>query len=339
MANAQWNTSLTGLTGACTGGTQPGTAINQVINWRNAAATGNWTTAGLYNTGGITMNGPLFSANYNGLQGQVTRNTGKNASLGLVYTYSHAFNYADNGAGTGSSGPAFAYPGYYKMNRAQANQDQKHNVQIWGIYKPPFGYGQKWANTGVVSEILGGWQLTGQYSYFGGLPFSVTANSNTLNAPGSTLYAQLVAPYQTLHGHNRTFGNTAVSGGKPWFNPASFANPVEPAFSTANTAIASPVFANTHRNEFRGPGTGVVNASMFKGFRVYRESEFKAGVEVFNLFNHPYLNLNSPGATVPTTANVNAGNYGTFGLITSFGPPYSQTQGARSMQFSGKFNF
>jgi len=339
MANAQWNTQLTGLTGACTGSGQPGTNINQIINWSNAATTGNWSNAGLYNTGGITMNGPLFSANYNGLQAQLTRNTGKNASLGLVYTWSHAFNYADNGAGTGSSGPPFAYPGYYKMNRAQANQDQKHNLQIWGIYKPPFGYGQKWANTGVLSEILGGWQITGQYSYFGGLPFSVTANSNTLNAPGSTLYAQLVAPYQTLKGHERIAGDTGVSGGKPWFNQASFANPTEPAFSSANTTIASPVFANTHRNEFRGPGTGVVNASIYKGFRVYRMSEFKFGAEVFNLFNHPYLNLNNPGTTVPTTANVNAGNWGTFGRITAFGPPYSQTGGARSMQFSGKFNF
>jgi hypothetical protein len=140
-------------------------------------------------------------------------------------------------------------------------------------------------------------------------------------------------------GHNRTFGNTKVSGGKPWFNPASFANPVEPAFSAANTAIASPVFANTHRNEFRGPGTGVVNANIFKGIKVYGESEFKVGVEVFNLFNHAYLNLNSPGTTVPTTANVNSGSYGTFGLITAFGPPYSETGGARSLQFSGRFNF
>ena len=340
MANGQWNTALTGLTGSCT---SFGTSANEIINTQTCTANG-WSTcatsAGLYNTGGITMNGPIFSANYNGLQGQVTRNAGKNASIGLVYTYSHAFNYADNGAGTGSSGPPFAYPGYYKMNRAQANQDQKHNVQIWGIETLPFGYGQKWLNSNsVLSEIVGGWQVTGQYSYFGGVPFSVTANSNTLNAPGSTLYAQLVAPYQTLHGHNRTFGNTAVSGGKPWFNPASFANPVEPAFGAGNTTIASPVFANTHRNQFRGPGTGVVNASMFKGFRVYRESEFKVGVEVFNLFNHAYLNLNSPAATVPTTANVNAGNYGTFGTIQAFGPPYSQTQGARSMQFSGKFNF
>ena len=135
------------------------------------------------------------------------------------------------------------------------------------------------------------------------------------------------------------FGGTAVSVGKPWFDPSSFANPVEPAFTAANTTIASPVFANTHRNQFRGPGTGVANASMYKGFRVYRTSEFKVGVEVFNLLNHPYLNLNNPSATVPTTANINAANYGTFGMITAFGPPYSQTAGARSMQFSGKFIF
>jgi hypothetical protein len=90
------------------------------------------------------------------------------------------------------------------------------------------------------------------------------------------------------------------------------------------------VFGNTHRNQFRGPGTSNVNASIFKGFRVYRESEFKAGVEVFNVFNHAYLNLNSPGGTVGGS---------TFGYITGFGPSYSTTQGARSMQFSGRFNF
>src|ERR1039457_1996384 len=48
----------------------------------------------------------------------------------------------------------------------------------------------------------------------------------------------------------------------------------------------------------------------------------------FNVFNHAWLNY--PTATV-------AG--GTFGYITSFGPPYSPTQGARSLQFSGPFNF
>jgi hypothetical protein len=342
MANNTLNPSL-GLGTGVPCSSAGGTAINEIINVANCppvlTSTANPTGMGCYNTGGITMNGPIFSANYNALQGQVTRNAGKNLSVGLVYTYSHAFNYADNGAGTGSTGPAFSYPGYYKQNRAQANQDQKHNVQIWSVYSLPFGAGQRWANSGLLSEIVGGFHMNAQFSYYGGLPFSVSANSNTLNAPGSTLYAQLVAPYQLEKGHNRTFGNTAVSGGKPWFNPASFANPVEPAFSTANTTNASPVFANTHRNEFRGPGTSVINGSIFKGFHVYHESEFQVRMEVFNLFNHAYLNLNSPNATVPSTAQVNSGSYGTFGLITAFGPPYSPTQGSRSLQFGGRFNF
>jgi len=342
MANGLANPSL-GLPAGTTCAQIGGTAANEIINQQYcpAAVIAAATPAGMacYNTGGITMNGPLFSANYNGLQSQLTHSAGSNASLGLVYTYSHAFNYADNGAGTGSSGPAFNYPGYYKLNRAQAAQDQKHNLQAWGVYSLPFGYGQQWANHGPLAEVVGGWKLNGQFSYYGGLPFSVTANTNTLNAPGSTLYAQLVAPYQLLKGHNYTPGSNAVSGGRQWFNPESFANPVEPAFGAANTAIASPVFANTHRNEFRGPGTSVVNGSIYKGFHVYRESEFKFGVEVFNLFNHAYLNLNAPSATVPSTTNLEAGNYGTFGMITAFGPPYSPTQGARSLQFGGRYTF
>jgi hypothetical protein len=70
------------------------------------------------------------------------------------------------------------------------------------------------------------------------------------------------------------------------------------------------------------------NASLFRSIHLYRESEFQIRFEAFNVFNHAWLN--NPNATV-------AG--GTFGYITSFGPPYSPTQGARSLQFSGRFNF
>ena len=45
---------------------------------------------------------PLWSSGYNGLQTQLTRNAGKNTSVGVVYTYSHAIDYEDNGAGSGS---------------------------------------------------------------------------------------------------------------------------------------------------------------------------------------------------------------------------------------------
>ena len=73
------------------------------------------------------------------------------------------------------------------------------------IYSLPFGHGQKWANHGIADEIIGGFQLNGQYSYLGGQPFSVSANSNLIGnvTPGwGTTYAQLIAPYKKLGGHD-----------------------------------------------------------------------------------------------------------------------------------------
>jgi hypothetical protein len=341
MPNGQVNPS-TGLNPTGTGlpcSSVGGTAINEIINVANCPPATSGSNLACYNTGGITMNGPIFSANYDAMQAQLTRNAGKNSSLGVVYTYGHAFDYEDNGAGTGAGGTTFNYPAMYKMNRASSGFDVKHNAQVWGLYSLPFGHGHRFANQGLLSEIIGGFKLNGQYSYLGGTPFSVSANSNTLNTPGvGSLYAQLVSPYQTEGGHNRVFGNTVVSSGKPWFNPAAFANPVEPTASVSgNPTNASPVWPNTHRNQFRGPGVSIFNASIFKGFHVYHESEFEIRFEAFNVFNHPWLT--NPNTTVPSTTNVNAGNYGTFGLITSYGPPYSPTQGARSLQFGGRFNF
>ena len=336
LPDGQYNTALTGLTGGCS------FSLNETINSTNCGAKWVAGAGACYNTGGITYTQPLASSMYNALQSQLTHNAGKNASLGVVYTYSHAIDFEDNGAGSGSGGLTFNYPSMFRMNRATAGYDQKHNAQVWGIYSLPFGYGQKFANQGLLAQIIGGFQLNGQFSHYSGLPFSVSANSNLIGnvAPGfGTTYAELVAPYQQKSGHNRVFGNSAVSGGRPWFNPASFANPVEPAATLAgNPGNAPPVLPNTYRNEFRGPGVSVFNASLFRAIHVYRESEFQIRFEAINLLNHAILTSN-PNATVPSAANVASGNYGTFGLITSFGPAYSPTQGARSLQFSGRFNF
>ncbi len=314
MANGQYNPS-TGLKGTCSFN------ANQTINIAHCNATTGFTC---YNTGGITMNEPLFSANYNALQAQLTRNAGHLAQFGLIYTWSHAFNYEDNGAGSGSAGTAFSFPAYFKLNRATASYDRTNNLQFWGIYHLPFGNGQKWANQGLASTIFGGFQLNGQISHTSGAPFSVSPQASTINSPGNTLYADLIAPYRQLGGHNRTPGNSIISGGKSWFDPTSFANPVQPTYTATQdpSTIIAPHFGNTHRNEFRGPGVTNVNASIVRGFHIYRESEFQVRVEAFNLLNHPQLTSN-PSATV---------GGGTFGYITTFG-------NTRSLQFSGRFNF
>jgi hypothetical protein len=235
MANLQYNPS-SGASGSCN------PQANTLINLAHCNASTGYTC---YNTGGITMNRPIWSSNYNGMQAQLTRNAGRLAQYGIIYTWSHAFNYQDNGAGSGSAANAFSFPDYFKLNRATAIYDRTNNLQVYGIYHLPFGAGQKFANHGITSAVFGGFQLNGQISHVSGEPFSVNAASNTTNAPGSSLFADLVAPYHQLGGHNRTPGNNAISGGKPWFDPASFANPVQPSGNV------QPHFGNTHRNQFR----------------------------------------------------------------------------------------
>jgi hypothetical protein len=339
MANGQWNPG-SGLTGGCS------FSANEYINERFCSGTSNLSC---YNTGGIGMVMPLFGSYYSGLQSQLTYNGGTSKQFGVVYTFSHAVDFEDNGAGSGSAGLTYNNPAYYAFNKGPAGYDRTHNVQVWGIYSLPFGPGQMWANSGILGQIIGGFQLNGQLSHVSGAPFSVSANSNNINTPGQgSLYADLVQPYHQLSGHNRTPGSTAVSYGKPWFDPTSFANPVEPSTCivydatkcptpngtglTASSPIISPQFGNTFRNEFRGPGQTVLNASLFRSFHLYRESSFQIRFEAFNVFNHALLP--SPNnVTVPSNSNVLAGNYGSFGMITSgYG-------GTRSLQFSGRFNF
>jgi len=324
MANGQYNPSSPYFTNPL--GSNPCSfQANTLINTNHCAGAANPVC---YNTGGITMNAPAFSANYNGLQAQLTRLAGRSTQFGLVYTWSKAIDYEDNGAGSGSAGTSFSYPAYFYLNRGLAGYNRTNNIQFWGIYNLPFGAGQRWANSGIASWIFGGFQLNGQLSHISGAPFSINPSSNTVNSPGNTLFAQMVKPYHQLGGHNRTPGNGAVSGGKPWFDPTSFANPVEPKYTKTElpSDIVAPTFSNTMRNEFTGPGQTYINTSIFRSFHVWRETAFQVRFEAFNVLNHPILT--NPNTTVGGS---------TFGYITTFG---TTSPGApRVLQFSGRFNF
>jgi len=321
MPNGQFSPT-SGYTGPCS------FTANETINiGAPCPATATGTAQGTcYNTGGITFDMPLWSSGYNGLQTQLTRNAGKNASLGVVYTYSHAIDYEDNGAGSGSGGTTFNYPSMYRFNRGSAGYDEKHNLQVWGVYSLPFGPGQMWLNHGLAGDLIGGWQLSGQFSHYSGFPFSINANSNTIGGftPGfGATYAQMSGPYKQLGGHAQK-ASAPVSGGKAWFDTSIFSNPVESA--------AAPVIPNTGRNQFRGPGNTQTNASLVKNFHIWREAEFQFRFEAFNVFNHPWLN--APNTTFGS---------GTFGYITNFNAfnvaAFGTNAGSRQMQFSGRVNF
>jgi hypothetical protein len=329
MANGQYNPSSPYYTSAGATSNNCSFAANEIWNVAqcNASSVGGATC---YDTAGPGTEAPTFSAEYNALQAQLTRMAGRLAQFGIVYTWSHAIDFADNSI---NNGPSFAYPAYFSLNRATSGYDHTHDFQFWWIYHLPFGHDQMFANHGMLSAILGGFQLNGQLSHYSGEPFSVTA-SNTVNSAGNTLYANLVAPYHQIGGHNRTPGNTAVSGGKAFFDPTSFANPTEPTYTSTQlpSSIVAPNFGNTHRNEFRGPGQTLLNASVFRSFHLYRESDFQVRVEAFNALNHATISIcGFPQGSTGNVCSV-ADNSGTLGYITNFGA-------ARTLQFSGRISF
>ena len=84
--------------------------------------------------------------------------------LGVTYTFSKAINYADNS----DSGLTWNWEPMWDRNRALADFDRPHNLQIYGIYDLPFGPGKRWATDGVGAVIAGGWQLNGVFSAMSG---------------------------------------------------------------------------------------------------------------------------------------------------------------------------
>ena len=136
----------------------------------------------------INMLMPFNTATYDSLQTQLTRRLSANSMLGVSYTFSKAINYADNS----DSGLTWNWQPMWERNRALADVDRPHNLQIYGIYELPFGRGRKWASEGLPAIIAGGWQLNGVFSAMSGTPFTVTSAGTSVNAPGNTQTADQV---------------------------------------------------------------------------------------------------------------------------------------------------
>jgi Carboxypeptidase regulatory-like domain/TonB dependent receptor len=250
-------------------------AIRQTANVNiNAAGPGGGNAgralAKFGRTATINMLMPFNDATYDSLQTQLSRRLSGGSLLGMAYTLSKAMNYADNS----DSGLTWNYEPLWERNRALADFDRTHNLQLYGVYALPFGPGRKWANEGVAALIAGGWQLNGVLSATSGIPFTVTSVGTSVNAPGNTQTAdQLLDTVQILGG---------VGRGNSYFDPNAFAPVTAVRFGTAG------------RNSLRGPGLLNIDASAFRDFRIGGGMTLQFRAEVFNLTNRPAFN--NPGA-------------------------------------------
>lgn len=252
-------------------------------------------------------------SSYNSMQAVYERTLSAGLSVQANYTFSRCMTDQDAAEGEdGAAGYRAQWlPGFgERADYALCGPDAKHVVHTSGIYKLPFGRGQRFVSKyGFVNQSIGGWELGVIYSYSSGQPFTVGCPIGTTADFGCN--ANLVPgqnPYAGPHNINQ------------WLNPNAFANP--PAATTVGQKDFSPL--GSAGNQVRGPSFQQADMSLLKNFPIKESVYFQFRAEAYNLFN--WTGLSNP-------SNLDFFNPVNFSEVTS------QRGSPRVLQFALKLYY
>ena len=245
-------------------------------------------------------------SNYHSLQLTGEKRFSHGLTLLAAYTYGH---YIDNGGG--DNGGGVQDPRNMRGDRGNADSDIRHRMVLsWG-YELPFGPGKKYLSGvhGAVKHLVAGWQLNGIQTFMTGQYFSAASAQNTLGAGAGGQRPDRIRD-GNLPNSERTLNR--------WFDVGAFTTP--PPFQ----------FGSAARNILEGPGTKMVDLSIFKHFALGKDENRRLELrgEVFNVPNTPQFN--TPNANIGSTA---------AGTISSAGDPVFFIRTSRQIQVALKFYF
>jgi len=184
--------------------------------------------------------------------------------------------------------------------------DHPNHFVIAAVYALPVGKGklvnleQRWADL-----TLGGWVLTGIYTF------------------------QTGQPINWVNGSTTTPGDYIDYGGNIDLNPRGVAGPTTPAFNTSIFDTASATQLQDHIRTFsttfpnlRQDGINNFDTSLLKRFNFTEKTYFQLRLEAFNVVNHP--TFSAPNAQATSSS---------FGIITA------QANRPRTLQIGARFVF
>ncbi len=199
--------------------------------------------------------------------------------------------------------------GFYDRHaeRSVSAGDVPLRLTIAPIVELPFGPGKKWAQTGLASQAIGGWRLTGIYTVSNGYPFGITDN-----AYGYCNAAHLVSDRPNLIGNPLPAGFNQNL--QHWFNISAFdfsgTCPAAGLVDLTGPGDPNKAFGDSPRyfSNIRVPGVNTIDFSLQKDFKIPKgeQTRLTFRVDFYNGLNHPQFA--SPNSD-PKVAN--------FGTITS----------------------
>ena len=216
--------------------------------------------------------------------------------FGYILSYAFSRNIDDAGASLTDGRDPFAPQGY---NRGRSELERRHILTMNGIWEVPFGKGRALLSQAhpAVNAALGGWQVTGIYSFVSGSPLSFLT-------PGATLG-------NGFNTRPNLVGNPALTNPAAgrWFDTAAFQAP------------AATFWGNSGLGLIDAPGQHNLNVALMKDFHFSERRFVQFRWEMFNAPNH--VNLGLPGTTMgqPLTGRItsaDAARQMQFGLKVIF---------------------
>jgi hypothetical protein len=241
------------------------------------------------------------SSKYHSMQVNVTKRYARGLSASLAWTWSQ---YLSNSRGANSTTRP-QDSNCYSCEYGRVPEDRQHMVVINHVYELPFGRGRSFLTDGVMSHIVGNWNISGIWTMYTGEAFGPSLATSVSNALGAVSPAPVERPNRNRDGNLPVEERTIDR----WFDVGAFATPAQFTFGNSGVGV------------LRGPGYFNVDTGIHRNFQIREGWRLSYRWEMFNALNRP--NFNNPNASI---GNAVAGQI-------------SGTRPARIMQMALKLNF
>jgi hypothetical protein len=232
------------------------------------------------------------TTNYNAIEAKVEQRLSHGVYLLASYTHSKLIDDASSVfSSTVLSSPnssslvaADTYRPY--LERDSSLGDMPNVTSAAFTYDLPAGRGHRFASTGVMSALLGGYNVNIITSLQTGMPLAITQATNNNSFAGFVLQRPNEIANPTLPNNQRSLSH--------YFNTAAF------------QTVGAFALGNASRNPVRGPNYRDLDLALIKHTKIGDRTDVEFRAEIFDLTNTPALS--QPNGSLGAAA---------FGTITS----------------------
>ena len=283
----------------------------------------------------------IGNISYNALEVTVKQRPYKGVSFTMNYTWSRNIGDDDTSRSAfpvpaAASSNGVALPGNNRADRDIVTTDLTHNMNLYGVFKSPFGRDKIGGSNWAVRSLLGGWDLSEIFTARSGTPIYVVATGCTFPSTG-TCMPDLVpnrknsvrtnGNYASVNQTYKGFSQTPYLDGMAFSLPNSFPLPT----NAAKNAVALTKIGTAPRYlGLRNPVAWNLDAALARTFPLGERMKFVFRADCNDVFNHVYFSMGQ-SQTWSVTDATDPGQ-SSFGRLSS-------ASGNRKFQFTGRLVF